>query len=67
MIAPAVDIGTLADAVMLIGDGMFWRHAVRDDIDGSRTLSVAFSLIERLLNPTSAARQAASVPAAKVP
>jgi TetR/AcrR family transcriptional repressor of uid operon len=67
LIAPELDIGKLADVVMLIGDGMFWRHAVRADIDSSATLSVAFSLVDRLLNPTPSARQTATAPAAKVP
>lgn len=67
LIAPAMDIPTLASAVSIIADGMFWRHATRNDTASSQTLSIAFRLIESLLNPTSVPGTAAPAPVAKVP
>ena len=51
-IAPAMDVPKLANAVIIIADGMFWRHAVRPDLDSAEALPLAFALIEGLLNPT---------------
>jgi len=67
LIAPAMEIQMLADAVSIISDGMFWRHATRDSRTSSETLSIAFRLIESLLNPTSPPGGALSAPASKVP
>lgn len=61
LIAPTLDIPTLANAVCLIADGMFWRHAVGTDSASSPaapTLPLAFALIESLLNPTTLADKA---------
>lgn len=68
LIAPSMEIQTLATAVSIIADGMFWRHATRNDVASRSTLSIAFQVIESLLNPTSAAGNAAAPgPASKVP
>ena len=67
LIAPAMDIPTLANAVSIIADGMFWRHATRNDTASSQTLPIAFRLIESLLNPTSVPGTAAPAPVSKVP
>ena len=66
LIAPAMDIPTLANAVSIIADGMFWRHATRNDTASSQTLPIAFRLIESLLNPTSVPGTAAPAPVSKV-
>ena len=67
LIAPAMDIPSLANAVSIIADGMFWRHATRNDTASSQTLPIAFRLIESLLNPTSVPGTAAPAPVSKVP
>jgi AcrR family transcriptional regulator len=63
LIAPAMDIPSLADAVGIIADGMFWRYAIRND----NTLPLAFALIERLLNPLAGSGPANSTPTSKAP
>lgn len=67
LIAPAMDIPTLANAVSIIADDMFWRHATRADTASTQTLPIAFRLIETLLNPISIPDKAAPAPVSKVP
>lgn len=67
LIAPAMDIPTLANAVSIIADGMFWRHAIRGDTGSNDALPIAFALIERLLNPQPAPGKSPSTPISKVP
>jgi len=57
-IAPAMDIPTLADAVLIVADGLFWRHAMRSKPFETGALPIAFSLMEGLLNPTHPDRDA---------
>lgn len=59
-IAPTLEIPALAEAVSLISDGLFWRHAVRDEPESARAMAIAFSLIESLLRPALPASSAAA-------
>jgi AcrR family transcriptional regulator len=59
-IAPAMDIPTLADAVSIIADGMFWRHAMRGGPSNANTLPIAFTLMESLINPIRPAQDASA-------
>lgn len=68
-IAPTMDVPALANAVSVIADGLFWRHAVHTSASAAQALPLAFTIIESLLNPiepadiaTSAAAFAAQVP-----
>jgi TetR/AcrR family transcriptional regulator, repressor for uid operon len=50
-IAPALDAKTLAHAVAVVGDGLFWRRAVDPDFDAKAMVPVMTALIGNLLNP----------------
>lgn len=52
-IAPELDHKTLAHAVAVIGDGLFWRRAVDPNFDAKKMIPVVTALIRGLLNPTS--------------
>jgi TetR/AcrR family transcriptional regulator, repressor for uid operon len=50
-IAPSLDAKTLARAVAVVGDGLFWRRAVDPDFDAKAMVPVITALIGNLLNP----------------
>lgn len=50
-IAPGLDTATLTELLLVIGDGMMWRRAVRPGFDASRLMPVIASVIGTLLNP----------------
>lgn len=50
-IAPALDSKTLAQAVAVIGDGLFWRRAVDPNFDAKAMVPVVTAMIAGLLNP----------------
>lgn len=50
-IAPGVDCRTLAYAVAVIGDGLFWRRAVDPHFDGAKIIPVMTALLAALINP----------------
>ena len=50
-IAPALDCKTLAQAVAVIGDGLFWRRAVDPAFDAKAIVPVVTAMIAALLNP----------------
>lgn len=50
-IAPALDHKTLAYAIAIVGDGMFWRRAVDPDFDGGKIMPAVMAMIAGLLNP----------------
>lgn len=50
-IAPKLDPRLLAELVVLIGDGLFWRLAVDPDFDAGVTLPAVVGVVEKLLNP----------------
>ncbi len=58
-IAPAHPPSVLATAVMMIGDGLFWRRAVHDDFDVEAALPVALDMIATLLRPVGGAQGSA--------
>ena len=58
-IAPALDARTLAEAVAVVGDGLFWRRAVIPNFDARKMVPVITALIGSLINPVTTAAQAA--------
>ncbi|MEQ1694313.1 MAG: TetR/AcrR family transcriptional regulator [Hyphomicrobiaceae bacterium] len=50
-IAPSLDSKTLAQAVAVIGDGLFWRRAVDPTFDAKAIVPVVTAMIASLLNP----------------
>lgn len=50
-IAPAFDIATLAKAVGVIADGMFWRRATDPNFDAQAMMPATMHMIRNLLNP----------------
>lgn len=64
-IAPLLDHKTLASAVAVIGDGLFWRRAVDPHFDARKMVPVVTALIAGLLNPTPP--PAAYCPSSSVP
>lgn len=50
-IAPQEDARTLAEAVSVIGDGLFWRRAVDPNFDAQKVLPVLVRMVSELLNP----------------
>ena len=52
-IAPSLDSKTLAQAVAVIGDGLFWRRAVDPSFDAKTIVPVVTAMIAGLLNPVS--------------
>ena len=50
-IAPVLDARTLARAVAVVGDGLFWRRAVDPNFDAKAMVPVITALIGSLLNP----------------
>ncbi len=55
-IDPAFDPRLLAQIIVLIGDGMFWRRAVDPDYDGEAMLPVLMEVVAKLINPVSGRR-----------
>jgi TetR/AcrR family transcriptional regulator, repressor for uid operon len=53
-IAPALDIPTLANAFIIIGDGMFWRRAIDPNYDPATMIPAMVELVRQLLNPVGA-------------
>jgi TetR/AcrR family transcriptional regulator, repressor for uid operon len=49
-IRPTLDAKTLAQAIAVIGDGLFWRRAVDPNFDAVRMVPVVTALIASLLN-----------------
>ncbi|MFN3869574.1 MAG: TetR/AcrR family transcriptional regulator [Hyphomicrobiaceae bacterium] len=68
-IAPDLDSATLARLLVVIGDGMMWRRAVRPDFDSAALMPAIVSLVGSLLNPLSEPNggesAAAAAPAAR--
>ncbi len=54
-IAPAFDPHLLAQVLVLLGDGLFWRRAVDPDYDAKVTLPVLMDIVAKLINPVSEA------------
>ena len=52
-IAPALDNRILAQAIAVIGDGLFWRRAVDPAFDAKTIVPVVTAMIASLLNPVS--------------
>lgn len=50
-IAPAVDARMLAQLLVLLGDGLFWRLAVDPGFDAEATLPALMKVVARLVNP----------------
>lgn len=50
-IAPLLDIPTLANVFMVMGDGMFWRRAIDTDFDVELTMPAIVALVRQMLNP----------------
>lgn len=50
-IAPALPTDMLAEAIAVIGDGIFWRRAVDPDFDPKRVMPVLLAAIGGLVNP----------------
>ncbi|MGD9806901.1 MAG: TetR family transcriptional regulator C-terminal domain-containing protein, partial [Hyphomicrobiaceae bacterium] len=50
-IKPALDIPTLANVFITIGDGLFWRRATDPGFDSAAELPGLVAAIESLLNP----------------
>ena len=53
-IAPSLDIPTLANAFIIIGDGMFWRRAIDPKYDPDAMIPAMVELVRQLLNPVGA-------------
>ncbi len=56
-IAPSLNSKTLAQAVAVIGDGLFWRRAVDPSFDAKAIVPVVTAMIAGLLNPISNSSQ----------
>lgn len=52
-IDPAIDPRLLAQMIVLIGDGLFWRRAIDPDYDAAAMLPAIMDLVSRLINPVS--------------
>jgi AcrR family transcriptional regulator len=52
-IKPTLDIPTLANVFITIGDGLFWRRATDPAFDSAAVLPALVAVIEDLLNPVS--------------
>lgn len=50
-VAPRVPIATLVDVLNVMGDGMFWRRAVRDGFDANDVLPAITKVMSELINP----------------
>lgn len=50
-IAPDLSAKQLADAISVIGDGLFWRRAVDPSFDGKTMMPVIMTMISHLLQP----------------
>lgn len=50
-IDPAFDPRLLAQIVVLIGDGLFWRRAIDPDYDANAMLPAIMELLARLIDP----------------
>lgn len=50
-IAPTFDTASLAKALSIISDGVFWRRAVDPDFDTAQLMPTAMTMIHLLLNP----------------
>lgn len=55
-IAPDIPAETLANIIMVLGDGLYWRRAIHPDFDVAMTLPAALSLVAALLKPVPDAR-----------
>jgi len=67
-IDPGVDYRTLAQAVAVIGDGLFWRRAVDPHFDGAKIIPVVTGMLATLINPvTSPPLDPSTVPAQSKP
>ncbi len=64
-IAPVVDIATVANAFIIIGDGMFWRRAIDPKYDPAVMIPAMVELVRLLLNPVGAGAAAPVVEAAR--
>jgi AcrR family transcriptional regulator len=59
-IEPELDIATLANVFMVLGDGLFWRRGIDPAFDIERVLPAVIGTVARLLDP--AAPRAAYAP-----
>lgn len=50
-INPSIDVGTIAQIVSLLGDGLYLRRALHPEFDGKACMPVILSLIGSLINP----------------
>lgn len=64
-IAPAFEPQILAQIIVMLGDGLFWRRAVDPDFDGKAIVPALMEVVSKLIHPVSA--RAASVEARKTP
>src|SRR5262249_32278842 len=55
-IAPSLDLAVIADAINVIGDGVFYRRAIDPTFDIRPIMPVLMGLISSLLNPTTPAQ-----------
>ncbi len=53
-INPAIDAKTIAQIMVVIGDGMFWRRAVDPDFNAREVLPALSEMIASLINPVAA-------------
>jgi TetR/AcrR family transcriptional regulator, repressor for uid operon len=61
-IRPTLDSRKLAQTMMVVGDGMFWRRAVARDFDAGPLMPTVMAMMASLLNPVDAeAAQARAV------
>ena len=65
-IAPTLDVPTLAEVVVTIGDGLFWRRAVDPNFDANAVLPAIIEVIGSLLRPVPQASDRAVVSSTKV-
>lgn len=59
-IAPVIDIPTLAQAFLTIGDGLFWRRAVDAEFEAETVLPALIGAIGALLRPCTPETMAAA-------
>lgn len=52
-IEPPFDPRLLAQVIVLIGDGLFWRRAIDPDYDGAAMLPAIMDVVAKLINPVS--------------
>ena len=50
-IKPAHDPQTLAQLIMIIGDGLLWRRAIDPNFDAKAAMPAIMSLVKNILNP----------------